>query len=470
MTQSFASTNDAYFVSSRGTPNIFFDAVQEPPLVYLNKQVLFAKNDDKRLYYDDNKLAYDSEVLEKPTGSTKDNTIARWDGDDSKKLKDSNVKLTGIDYPGWVPGDVFSSGTIDFINDSSNANLTHVDHWYYNTIVGTKAKDQFAKVNFGNNVALATTAFDNYKDTNNVYNNVAIGANCFNNYSGHETGTIERNVVIGDSACSINFQAAQGNTILGSFCCSNLSRGDNNVIIGNQAVQFATGAVDTIDRNVIIGQSAAAAFVTGTDNIILGNGAGIALNTANSNWNIILGNPGVAGDSATMRLGRTGFQTSTFIAGIYDKVPSVGSKVVLVDPNGLMATTETEIPPYEEASVELINSTTPSTRTFGEITFNYVRVGKAVTCMIKSSTGDVNVAGDTVVYSGAIPSSFRPRRTCEMNVSLINNNVYDTGMISTVRFSTTGTITFIRDRDGSPSDFTGTCGFDRDLTNSWITI
>jgi len=53
---------------------------------------------------------------------------------------------------------------------------------------------------------------------------------------------------------------------------------------------------------------------TGSNNIGLGNNAGVNLTTGDNN--IDIGNAGVAGDASKIRIGKVGTQTATFVAGI----------------------------------------------------------------------------------------------------------------------------------------------------------
>jgi Chaperone of endosialidase len=72
---------------------------------------------------------------------------------------------------------------------------------------------------------------------------------------------------------------------------------------------------------------------TGSSNIALGFRAGSNLTTGNNN--IDIGNPGVAGESSTIRIGL--FQTSTYIAGIFGVAVTGGP--VVVNANGRLGVT-----------------------------------------------------------------------------------------------------------------------------------
>ena len=74
---------------------------------------------------------------------------------------------------------------------------------------------------------------------------------------------------------------------------------------------------------------------TGSNNIALGVQAGANLTTGSNN--IDIGNRGVAGESNTIRIGKPGTQTATFIAGISGATVASGVGVI-VDSNGQLGT------------------------------------------------------------------------------------------------------------------------------------
>jgi hypothetical protein len=73
---------------------------------------------------------------------------------------------------------------------------------------------------------------------------------------------------------------------------------------------------------------------TGKQNIALGPNAGYKLTTGDNN--IDIGNEGVAGEANTIRIGKAGTHTDTFIAGISGA--TVAGNVVVCDSNGHLGT------------------------------------------------------------------------------------------------------------------------------------
>ena len=97
----------------------------------------------------------------------------------------------------------------------------------------------------------------------------------------------------------------------------------------------------------------------GSSNIGIGSNAGANL-TSGSN-NIDIGNLGVAGDAAKIRIGKQGTQTATYIAGIYGKTVASGTKVaVMIDSTGKLGTVVSsarfkhEIKPMDKASEAIL--------------------------------------------------------------------------------------------------------------------
>ena len=99
------------------------------------------------------------------------------------------------------------------------------------------------------------------------------------------------------------------NTATGDQALLNNTTGSDNTANGGSALRFNT----TGNNNTANGALALFSNTTGSSNIALGISAGANLTTGSSN--IDIGNLGVAGESATIRIG-SGNQTSTFLAGI----------------------------------------------------------------------------------------------------------------------------------------------------------
>jgi hypothetical protein len=88
-------------------------------------------------------------------------------------------------------------------------------------------------------------------------------------------------------------------------------------------------------NNTALGYNTLLALTTGSSNIAVGSSAGSALTTGN--LNIDIGNNGVAGESKTIRIGKSGTQTSTIIAGITGTTVA-GGVGVIIGSNGKLGT------------------------------------------------------------------------------------------------------------------------------------
>ncbi len=166
----------------------------------------------------------------------------------------------------------------------------------------------------------------------------------------------EENAAIGVSALSRNtsgsgntasgFQALLGNrtgsanTAEGMDALSSNTTGAANTACGVEALLGnTTGNDNTADGvaalvnnttggfNTAIGFQALFHSKSGSNNIALGNSAG--LNLTNGGNNIEIGAPGVAGEADTIRIGKSGTQTKTFIAGIRGVTVASGVGVIV---------------------------------------------------------------------------------------------------------------------------------------------
>jgi hypothetical protein len=144
----------------------------------------------------------------------------------------------------------------------------------------------------------------------------------------------------------------RNNTADGTQALQNNTTGINNAGFGFNALFFNT----TGNVNVALGVNSLLHNTTGNGNIALGFAAGSALTTGSNN--IDIGNRGVAGESATTRIGTAGTQTRTFIAGL-SGVAVAGPTVVVNSSGqlGVAASSERfkdEIKPMDKASEAIL--------------------------------------------------------------------------------------------------------------------
>ena len=134
--------------------------------------------------------------------------------------------------------------------------------------------------------------------------NTANGNQCLRN---NTTGG--SNTAIGSNAL-LNNTIGNNNTANGASALYSNTSGFQNTASGVDALGDNTTGID----NTATGLAALASNTTGNNNIAVGFGAGDNLTTGS--YNIDIGNEGVAGESNTIRIGKQGTQTATFIAGI----------------------------------------------------------------------------------------------------------------------------------------------------------
>ena len=229
--------------------------------------------------------------------------------------------------------------------------------------------------------ALQTNTTGNYNTaqgwralaTNNADNNTATG------YQALETnGTGSLNTATGVDALHNNMSGSN-NTATGAYALLANDTGGSNTATGVLALQLNNGGSNntadglgalgdntTGDNNTAIGYTALALNSSGDNNIALGVSAGISLTTGDNN--IDIGNAGVGGESNAIRIGTTGTQTNTYIAGISGVTVAKGVGVI-VDSSGHLGTVVSSerfkdaIQPMDKAS-EAILSLQP-------VTFHY---------------------------------------------------------------------------------------------------
>jgi len=95
------------------------------------------------------------------------------------------------------------------------------------------------------------------------------------------------------------------------------------------------------------------------NNIALGSNAGINLTLGSNNIDIGANVPGVAGEANTIRIGKSGTQQKTFIAGIFGKTVASGAGV-MINSSGQLGTVQSsarfkeDIKPMDKASEALL--------------------------------------------------------------------------------------------------------------------
>jgi hypothetical protein len=209
----------------------------------------------------------------------------------------------------------------------------------FNTVQGD---DALLSVTTGTaNTAIGFNAL--YSDTTGGQN-TAVGYQAL--YSHTSNGPETSNTAVGYQAL-YSSTTGYGNLATGRWALFSNTDGFQNTASGNRSLYSnTTGAYNTANglqalysnttgnQNTAVGNIALYSC-TGSSNIAVGDGAGSDL--TNGNFNIDIGNDGVAGESKTIRIGTRQSHRSTFIAGISGVTVSNGVGVI-VNPQGQLGT------------------------------------------------------------------------------------------------------------------------------------
>jgi uncharacterized coiled-coil protein SlyX len=221
--------------------------------------------------------------------------------------------------------------------------LYHNSSGFYNTAVGVRAL--FNNTTVGGNTATGVYAL--FSNTGGGYNTATGYQALANNSSGF------RSAAVGAYALYSHVSGDYNNAV-GAHALHFDTTGDTNNAFGESALFRNTSGSD----NTAIGDDALHENTTGNSNIALGSQAGRSLTTGSDN--IDIGNFGVPGESHTIRIGTSGDQIRTFIAGIYG-ASGGGSKLpVYINSSGQLGTQSSsrrfkkEIKPMDQKSEAIL--------------------------------------------------------------------------------------------------------------------
>src|SRR5205807_3812085 len=150
-----------------------------------------------------------------------------------------------------------------------------------------------------------------------------------------------------------NLSTGSNNTVSGYAALFSYTSGSNNTANGYQALNNNTRGGD----NTACGQQALLNNTTGSNNIAIGSSAGKNLTGSN---NIDIGAYGTAGDANTIRVGKSGLQSTTYIVGINGVTVARGVGVVIDSNNHLGTVTSSarykeNIQPMDKASEAILS-------------------------------------------------------------------------------------------------------------------
>jgi hypothetical protein len=249
-----------------------------------------------------------------------------------------------------------ANSTGNFNTATGQGALTNNTTGHSNCANGTQAL-------FSNTTGHENTADGNialFYNTTGIWNTATGLAALHNNTTGSE------NTAVGTTA-GYGITTGGANTAVG-FSAGFRGDGGGNTAIGVQALFATTGGGNTAvgigalfsphtgNNNTAIGAGALRNAYIGDDNIALGDGAGANLFTGDNN--IYIYDPGIDGESNTIRIGTVGTHTATFIAGITGT--AVTGAAVVVDANGQLGVAPSserfkdEIEPMNKASEAIL--------------------------------------------------------------------------------------------------------------------
>jgi hypothetical protein len=228
-----------------------------------------------------------------------------------------------------------------------------------NTATGTEAL--YSNTTGADNTA---TGFDALLYNTTGYYNTATGYNAlYHNNADNNTATgynalyhnnADNNTANGFDALYSNTTGTQ-NTASGVGTLYNNQTGNYNTATGLSALHSNTNG----NSNTADGINALFNNRTGSLNVALGDRAGLNLTTGSNNIVIGAGVLGAAGDANTIRIGKSGTQQRTFVAGIYGKTAN-GGIGVFINSNGQLGTVQSsakykqDIKPMDKASEAIL--------------------------------------------------------------------------------------------------------------------
>ena len=158
------------------------------------------------------------------------------------------------------------------------------------------------------------------------FDNTATGASAlFNNTTGFQ------NTAVGADALVVNTNGGD-NTAVGDGALASATTSDNTATGAFALTTNSTGFHNTADGSLALQDN-----MTGSNNVALGFEAGQNLTTGNFNIDIGSNVRGLAEETNTIRIGKSGTQTKTFVAGIRGAMVASGVGVI-VGPTGQLGT------------------------------------------------------------------------------------------------------------------------------------
>lgn len=312
--QSYSNQNTPYWVSARGTDNIYFNKNISPALAYLDHGVLYELTDG-HLYFNGNQL--DGQASTGPTGAGITGATGRT----------GPTGMTGATGPGLVgltgtDKHVARFNGVDAIQDSNisvNDNGDIIMH-------GATAAIYMNNSLIGNSLMIAQNA-----------GNSSFGINAMSNINSGMTGIYNTCVGIGSGA-SLN--SGSYNVCIGPAALDSAISSDNCVAIGKNAATNFSG----LSNVTSIGTDSLISLVGVTGNFTaLGYRAGSSVNASSFGHCLFIDNDGINGDNNVIRIGNNN-HSNAYIAAIYGNTGFSGTpQIMQIDSSNKISTTSQKV-------------------------------------------------------------------------------------------------------------------------------
>ena len=256
-----------------------------------------------------------------------------------------------------------------------------------NTFIGAQAGANNTTANYNTFVG-ASSGFGNSTGSNNVFLGHAAGttnsSGTRNTFAGDSAGVFNidgnDNTLFGANAGGGMTEGGSANTVVGSQAAATFGfSGSNNTFMGyNAGFSMTSGG-----ENVFVGSLAGYGNTTGGNNTFVGIGAGEGNSTGNYNtfigpnagvdnstgsYDVYISSVGTYPDeSNAIRIGDPNYQTSAFIAGIYNN--NISGAVVQITASGQLGITSSSRR-YKEDIQDMGNSSSELLR-LRPVTFRY---------------------------------------------------------------------------------------------------
>jgi hypothetical protein len=229
----------------------------------------------------------------------------------------------------------------------------------FNTSIGFDALDRDTNGNSNTATAYFALANNTLGDNNTATGYAALGYNqtgsnnVANGYNALLNSKASDNVAVGNSSLLANISGYE------NVASGNQTLNANTTGIRNQADGFQALYKNTTGRNNVASGWHSLYKSTGSFNTALGFNSGA--NLTNGSNNLDIANVGVAGESATARIGTEGTQTQAYVAGITGTSIPGPAQAVLVNGNGQLGTAtasskalKTEITPLADQAAKVL--------------------------------------------------------------------------------------------------------------------